>query len=163
MLLLVIGATVAYAVGANDTQLNAVTLSPAGGGYIWDNNTGASGDSGEPKNLWFKWTAPSNGTVGFDTSGTDRINTRLVLFQGGTRIDHNPDYTENGGAVHEWSLLPARTVSAGTTYYVSVGSEDSREGLFRLNWSFTADTTPTPTPEETPPPQGTGSVSGRVT
>jgi hypothetical protein len=99
--------------------------------------------------VWFAWTAPTNGTVSFDTMGSgfdtvlavyttpsDLCDINLSLVAGNDDIN----YPVNTNSQVSFSAV------AGTTYYVSVdgnadtfaniGSGDS--GNYLLNWSMSA-------------------------
>jgi hypothetical protein len=77
--LVTLGAGSALAQPANDNFANATDLDPIGTpGSDADNNTGATLEPGEPlianttggASVWYTWTAPTNGTVSFDTVGS---------------------------------------------------------------------------------------------
>jgi hypothetical protein len=86
---------------------------------------------------WFKWTAPANGTVTFDTLATTTVGMDTVMygFSGSslgslTTLDSNDDDT---GTL---SLI-SFSVTSGVTYSVQVGPyTGTSDGLITLSWSF---------------------------
>lgn len=111
-------------------------------------NRQASKESGEPshggnsggKSLWWRWVAPSNGTIIIDTIGSD-FDTTLGVYTGSsvsflTTLASNDD---SGGAVTSRAQLQ---VTAGMSYAIAVDGYNGRSGSIRVNLSFTAAAQP---------------------
>jgi len=125
----------------NDAFAGAVAVSGLSGSVKGD-NVNASSESGDPLPLfidsatatvWWKWTAPVNGTVRFDTAGT-AFDTVMGVYSGSSlsslsasaeNDDDDPVYT---------SACEFRCV-AGTEYRVSVAGYEGATGLIALNWT----------------------------
>ena len=157
------GAATTPTTGANDAFAAAQTLSGSTGAV-----TGANGNAtkevGEPNHagdrggasIWYRWTAPSNGTLTLSTSGS-AFDTLLGLYTGSSpstlaTVAANDD---DGAALS--SRVAAQAVTTGVTYRIAVdgwgGGQPADVGATRLAWSFTA--TP-PAPGSTPPGPPTG-------
>jgi hypothetical protein len=148
------GAAQAAAPG-NDDFANAITLTGASGSES-GTNVEATAEAGEPNNhaaeffsggdlgntsVWYEWTAPASGLVGFDTqdAGTN-YDTVLGVYTGSlaslAEVEFNDDY---GG-----TCCTSRVVfnaTAGQTYKLAVSgccgvpvSGSSRSGAFTLKW-----------------------------
>ncbi len=135
---------VATSIGAqpvNDNFANPESLSGASGQVV-GNNTGATIEAGEPfcsqgvNSVWYRWTAPSNGRVTFDTMGSF-IDTTLAAYTGPSVpnlicLACNDDYY--GGGFFRLNSLVNFPAQAGSVYYISVGAWNGSGGLFVLNW-----------------------------
>ncbi|MBQ9432339.1 MAG: S8 family serine peptidase [Kiritimatiellae bacterium] len=156
---------------ANDNFANAATLSGPSG-TVSQSNDGATMEAGEPlykciKNsaptlphsLWWKWTAPANGTVQFNTAGSTYYGYDDELFENRymTYFTVLGIYTGDAvGALTTVALCGSLTdeegnsigvssnsftVVKGTTYYIgAAGMFDSalnasQQGVIVLNWS----------------------------
>jgi len=116
---------------ANRIFLDGLPVSTTG------SNIGDTGEVGEPaqsgpiNSTWWSWTAPSTGTVTFDTIGSN-LDTYLSVF--------------TGSAVNSLSLIGAdddagggltsrltRNVTAGTTYQIAVDGYSGNTGNINLN------------------------------
>ncbi|RYX85078.1 hypothetical protein EON83_07475 [bacterium] len=133
-----------YRSPANDNYASAQNISGVKGsttgntlGAYWED--GETSHAGADSSVWFRWTAPANGAVTFDTIGTN-WDTELSAFTGTPiRTAKEVAQDRDGGGANGTSLMPF-TVSAGATYYISVGGagyafNDAR-GDFKLNWNF---------------------------
>jgi len=140
---------------SNDDFANAATLTGASGSRS-GSNLEATAQAGEPNNhvaeccnvddlgnnsVWYEWTAPASGLVGFDTEDpkTD-YDTVLGVYTGSlgslNEVEFNDDY---GG-----SCCTSRVVfnaTAGQTYKLAVSgccgvptTGSSRSGIFTLTW-----------------------------
>jgi hypothetical protein len=123
----------------NDAFASAQVISGPSG-TITGNNAGATKEAGEPnhagnpggKSIWFKWTAPSNGAVIFDTFTSD-FDTLLGVYTGTapsslTLVTSGDD--SNG-------VLQSRvtfTATAGVVYYFAIDGYDGESGSATLNW-----------------------------
>jgi hypothetical protein len=148
------GAAQAAAPG-NDDFANAITLTGSSGSES-GTNVEATAQAGEPKNhaaeffdggdlgntsVWYEWTAPASGLVGFDTedAGTS-YDTVLGVYTGSlgslAEVEFNDDY---GGTCCNSRVVFNAT--AGQTYKLAVGgccgvpaSGSSQSGAFTLKW-----------------------------
>lgn len=115
---------------ANDAFANAtvITLTAGNATTLKGYNTNASRETGEPLNdgnpggrsVWWRWTAPSNGSVKLDTRGS-YFDTTLGVYTGValstlTQIATDDDIED--GVVQATELT--FNVTAGTTYRFSV-------------------------------------------
>ncbi len=126
------------------TAINSLTTS--GSVKLAGFNTLATKEPGEPDHagnigghsVWWKWTAPANGSVTLDTRGS-YYDTTLGVYAGGTvaslnTIASNDDI--NPGVVQASTLNFNATT--GTTYYFAVDGYDGDTGGITLNLTFTA-------------------------
>jgi uncharacterized delta-60 repeat protein/uncharacterized repeat protein (TIGR01451 family) len=138
-----LAASIGLAQPLNDNFANAADLGNATSGIIITNNFAATREAGEPlisgnpggASVWFKWKAPANITITFNTFNSE-INTLLGVYTG-TSVDQLTLVAQNDdfGAVSQSSV----TFSAvsGTTYMISVDGYDQPpvdEGNITLNW-----------------------------
>jgi hypothetical protein len=155
----------------NDNFVNAVTLQGTSG-TVTGTNINATKEIGEPpsvpqvtlggRSVWYRWVSPVNGTVTFNTVGSN-FDTTISAYTGAgvtalSFMAANDDINTEAGNVASSIQF---NVSAGTVYRVMVDGYDGDSGSITLNWTATG-TTPTPTPTPTPAPQFFN-VSGRVT
>ncbi|MDQ2982478.1 MAG: metallophosphoesterase [Actinomycetota bacterium] len=131
---------------ANDPFAAAQVVSGAGGS-VTGSNVAATKESGEPSHggnaggasVWYRWTAPSSGTLTVDTIGSS-FDTLLAVYSGSavnalTRLASNDDY--NGASTSRVTL----TVTSGATYQIAVDGWGGATGTAKLGWSATS--TPT--------------------
>jgi hypothetical protein len=140
----------------NDDFANAIALSGSSGSES-GSNVDATAQAGEPQNhaaeldaqggdlgntsVWYEWTAPTSGLVGFDTEDvTTDYDTVLGVYTGSlgslNEVEFNDDYGGSG--------LSSRVVFnavAGQTYKISVAgccgvpaTGSSASGAFTLKW-----------------------------
>jgi Bacterial Ig domain/PASTA domain len=141
---------------ANDDRLDAAVLTGSAGTWRGD-NVGATKETGEVRHagdpggssVWFRWTAPANGRLELDTSGSDPA---LDTLLGTYTASPYAEWWENGlieRAADDDSSAPgkARTtldVFRGTTYEIGLDGFDGAQGGLELRWTFTAPAAPTP-------------------
>jgi len=101
-------------------------------------NIGTTGEVGEPiqsgvtNSAWWSWTAPSTGTVTFDTIGSN-FDTWLSAYTGSPVNNLSLiGFDDDGGGVNNTSKL-TRNVTAGTTYQIAVDGWQSNTGQINLN------------------------------
>lgn len=119
---------------------------------VFGTNIDATAEAGEPinfyggKSVWWTWTAPSDGTVVFDTFGSN-YDTTLAVFTGSTvaglaLIARNDD---SGGGYQSQLSIPA---TAGQVYHIQVDGYSRNSGAIVL--TLTHDGPPAP-PENVAP------------
>ncbi|HEX8551181.1 MAG TPA: S8 family serine peptidase [Abditibacteriaceae bacterium] len=122
-----------YAGAQTITGLNGNTTGTTFGAYVED---GEDYHDGRESSVWFKWTAPANGAVTFDTEGT-LFDTTLNAFTGDSINSERRIAQDNDGGSGSLSKMPFTCV-AGTTYYITVGGNgtafDEPRGPFKLKW-----------------------------
>ncbi|MDZ8096654.1 MAG: DUF4347 domain-containing protein [Nostoc sp. DedQUE05] len=128
----------------NDNFANRIVLS-GNSGSSTGNNVGATSESGEliqsgtTNSVWWSWTAAASGNVVFDTINSG-FDTYLSVYTGNavnslSLVADNDD--SNGTSASKVSF----TVTAGTTYHISVDGYQSSTGNITLNYSFTPGAT----------------------
>ena len=134
---------------ANDTTDAAQVLSGTSGSvrsssHRADPDQAVSEDNGGGRSVWFRWTAPADGTATFDTAGSG-FDTLLGVF-----VDDDPNvngplalrtYDDDAGP----GVLTSRVqlwVRAGATYLIGVdGFADpvhAQSGAVTLTWALAA-------------------------
>ena len=122
----------------NDDFAAATAISGAAG-TIAGTNTLASFEPGEPqhvltggKSVWYRWTAPRDGGVAFDTAGS-AIDTLLAVYTG-TTVN---GLTFKGGNNNHGTLTTSRVsfnATAGTVYSIAIDGKAGVSGALKLNW-----------------------------
>ncbi|MCA1683607.1 MAG: hypothetical protein LC708_00530, partial [Actinobacteria bacterium] len=136
---------------------SAAQVLTGGSGTVTGTNIGATEEAGEPnhadteggRSVWYRWTAPGNGTVTFDTIGSsfDDIggvfDTVLAVYTGNSvgalsLVDSNDDI-DNSNFIYTSRVGPI-DVTGGVTYRIAVdGYKESglppATGTVQLNWS----------------------------
>ena len=133
---------------ANDNYSSAITIS-GNSGTTTGSNVAATKETGEPTfgnsfSVWWKWTAPGNGPVVFDTIGSS-FDVEMAIYTGSnvgalTLVVRDSD---SGGNL---ASRVSFTAVAGTVYSIAVTGFNERTGSIQLNWQFTGTTTPPTTP-----------------
>jgi hypothetical protein len=137
--LLALPCTIALAQPGNDQFLDAALIL-GDNGRVESSNEGATKEPGEPdhagdaggNSVWWQWTAPTGGAMGFDTFGSD-FDTLLAVYTGSsldalTLVGSNDDA---GGGSQSRVGFP---VLAGTTYWIAVDGYGGDQGNIVLNW-----------------------------
>ncbi|MDB6029915.1 MAG: hypothetical protein JWM16_253 [Verrucomicrobiales bacterium] len=124
----------------NDSFASCQTLSGLSG-QVTGHNVGATREPNEPdhnssfswRSVWYCWTAPSNGTVIFDTVGSD-FDTLLAVYTGASLGALTPLASDNdsGGNLTSRAFFQA---IQGTTYHVAVDGTQGGSGNIVLNWN----------------------------
>src|SRR5256884_62594 len=133
---------------SNDAFANAQPLSGSAGS-VTGSNAGATKESGEPNHagdpgghsVWYRWTAPSSGSVTIDTLGSD-FDTLLGVYTGNsvsslTTIASNDDIS----STTKQSRV-SFTPMAGATYQIAVDGWNGDAGNITLNWTQSAGNLP---------------------
>ena len=125
----------------NDNFVNAQLITGASGEVSGTTTNGtpetgepSHGGSGPTRSIWYSWTAPSSGTIGFDATLFDATHTDLggsVAAYTGTSVSALTPVTQaaSGGFDIAWNAV------AGTTYYIAV---DGASANVKLKWSSLA-------------------------
>ena len=145
----------------NDNFANTQIIT-GNSGSVNGTNAFATIEAGEPnhspdavpsrKSIWYRWTAPNNGTVTMTTAGSE-FDTLLAVYGGtsvnalGTAIAANDDENNAGGILT--SRVQFAAVS-GTTYQVVVDGYGGDQGSVTLNWNLPGAPSPSPSPSPTP-------------
>jgi uncharacterized repeat protein (TIGR02543 family) len=124
----------------NDNFADATMISGASGSVV-GTNLNASFEEGEPLSLdpdfestatvWWRWTAPTNGTITFSTQGSD-FDTVLGVYTGST-VDELEELARNDDSFGRTSAVTFDAVM-GTTYYIAVGGYEEAAGSIILSW-----------------------------
>ncbi len=105
---------------------------------VRSSNVGATRETalGEPthagvgsasSSLWWSWTAPSSGQVGFDTNGSD-YDTVLAIYTGASLNALTP-FASNDNAEGVTTSRILTTVTQGTTYQIAIAGKNGAAGL----------------------------------
>jgi Tol biopolymer transport system component len=133
---------------ANDTFASAQVISGLPGSTS-GSNLGATRETGEPyhagnkggASVWYKWQAPSSGSVDFSTSDST-FDTTLAVYKG-TSVSALTEVASND-EINPTNSTSRVTFSAvaGTVYYVAVDGffdgYSTAQGGISLSWSLTA-------------------------
>ena len=127
---------------ANDAFAGAQQVSGATG-TASGTTVGASREAGEPghggagasASIWYRWTAPTSGTLRVTTQGST-FDTLLGAYTGMSvgalaQLDANDD--NGGGGLWSSVTIP---VSAGSTYYLAIDGYGGWKGATVLNWTL---------------------------
>jgi hypothetical protein len=127
----------------NDSFANSVLLSGSQGNV---NGTvlRATRENGEPNHLsasvgsvWYRWTAPANGPVTFNTLGsTSGLDTLLAVYTGSS-VSGLTTVATNDNANGTLQSQLTFTASSGTTYRIAVDTRrrvSEAESAFNLAW-----------------------------
>ncbi|MCX6880120.1 MAG: hypothetical protein NTW21_40895 [Verrucomicrobia bacterium] len=134
----------------NDDFVNAIALPGTGGIQTGTGNRYATLETGEPgingatHTVWFKWTAPSNGTFTIKTVGSTRVgggewDAMLGIYTGTavnalTALTGLPDGNPQDTGVEETMTVP---VTGGTTYHIqAAGYEDQDASNIKLTCTW---------------------------
>lgn len=142
----------------NDNFVNRQTLSSLGA--VNGNSACATAEAGElghsqpaaHESVWYSWTAPSNGTLVLETTGSS-FDTTLAVYTGTSMgaLTQRAANDDTGSGLTSRVSLP---VEAGTTYSVAIDGYNGESGITRLSGSFTSGGGGTPEdPPEEPPTQ----------
>jgi hypothetical protein len=116
---------------ANSSFLSGLPVSTTGSNIGNTGEVDEPGQSGVINSAWWSWTAPSTGTVTFDTVGSN-FDTYLSLFTGWDLANLSLIDEDDDGAGYPASLI-TQTVTAGQTYQIAVDGWSSNTGDITLN------------------------------
>jgi hypothetical protein len=123
--------------GANDQFASAQILTGAAA-IVSGQNVTSTKEPGEPdhagdpggRSVWYRWTAPTNGTWALDTSGSS-FDTTLAVYTGNA-VNALTVVASNDDARPDRSSRLAFTATAGTTYRIAVDGFSGDNGTFVL-------------------------------
>lgn len=129
-----------FAAPANDLFASAQVITGEIG-QVTGSNVGATLQAGEPDHwsgaaqasVWYRWTAPGNGPVTFNTIGSN-YDTILAVYRGSTigaltRMANNDDF-------HGLQSEVAFAAVGGVTYQIAVAGYSAERGAIVLNWNI---------------------------
>jgi subtilisin family serine protease len=124
----------------NDLFANGQVLS-GDNGSVAGTTALATKESGEPNHagnpgghsVWYRWTAPSDGTLTVNTAGS-AFNTLLAAYTGGAvnALTLQAANDDTGGP----QSMVQFGVTSGTTYHLAVDGRKGASGDLTLGWSF---------------------------
>jgi subtilisin family serine protease len=126
----------------NDDFTNALILTGVEG-QLSGATLGATGESGEPNHagvssplasVWYRWTAPADGTFEVITFGSD-FDTTLAVYTG-SAVDALTEVASNDNFIISQSYV-AFEATAGITYYIAVDGFATAAGQLVLTHAFT--------------------------
>lgn len=121
----------------NDEFANAITI--AGDSTNSGTNAEATKQVLEPrhagnnggKSVWWKWTAPANGSVAMDTIGSN-FDTTLAVYKGGSFATLSLIKQDNDGGTARTSKVTFNA-KKGTTYRIAVDGYNGASGNIKLS------------------------------
>jgi uncharacterized repeat protein (TIGR02543 family) len=133
---------------ANDDFTNAAVIAADGVTNIVT-TTYASRENGEPyiagnkggHSLWWTWTAPANGTVTINTSGSG-FNTLLGVYTGTALTNLTVLTNSDGFKLASGVAYLKFNVSEGTQYQITLDGYNGQSGSAVFAFTFSTDTTP---------------------
>ncbi len=132
---------------ANDNLTNAQDIT-GGSGSVTDSNENATKESWEGAHagnaggvsVWYRWVAPANGNVTFDTNGSD-LDTLLAVYswpnRSGNLIERGSN--DDAGSSTRTSRVTLNAM-ANVEYFIAIDGYNGRTGHLVLNWGM--DRTP---------------------
>ncbi len=126
---------------ANDAFTNAVTLAGVSGSTS-GTTVGASKEPGEPSHagnnggnsVWFRWIAPSSGTVTFNTFGS-AFDTLLAAYRG-TNVSALTTVTFDDDISPFTTSAITFDAVAGTEYRIALDGFGGAAGTYTLSWLY---------------------------
>jgi hypothetical protein len=123
----------------NDAFDRAQELEGASG-RVTGTNRGATSEPGEPehagksggRSVWYRWTAPVDGTAVFDTFESD-FDTLLAVYRGST-VDELTVVAANDDAGDGYQSEVTFSTARGTTYAIAVDGYHGGVGRVQLSW-----------------------------
>lgn len=136
---------------AYDAFASSLTLTACAGHWA-GSNIAATKEAGEPNHagnaggtsIWFRWQAPSSGSVTIDTIGSN-FDTMLGVYTGSSVSALNL-IASNDDIVLGQNISSSVTFNAvaGTTYRIVVDGYAADSGNVKLNWTLSGCTTGNP-------------------
>jgi uncharacterized repeat protein (TIGR01451 family) len=125
-----------------DLFANATTISGPNGA-ISGSSDGTTGESGEPNHagnslplnsVWCKWSAPANGPVSFDTTGS-LFDTTLAAYTGPSVASLTPVAANDNLSTSNTRSRIRFAAVQGVTYYIAIDGVNAATGRYLLNWA----------------------------
>ena len=155
---------------SNDDFANATPLVASASLTVFGTNILATKEPGESKHaganpshsLWWKWTAPDNGVITINTTGST-FDTVLAVYTGSTvsnltQVAANDDNSSRGDGTSQVKI----NAIAGTEYEIAVDGKSGASGVAQINLSFALDSK-APTVKITSPKSGSKLNDSAVT
>jgi len=132
----------------NDAFVDATLISGASGSLA-GSTVNASRETNEPTHggyggsasIWYRWTAPTNGTLGLTTQGSS-FDTLLGAYTGTSVANLTTLATNDDSGGGLWSAVTVN-VTAGTTIKIAIDGYGGLRGMTVLGWTFTQVAAPT--------------------
>ncbi len=130
--------------GAAALPSDAFAAAPAigaGGGVVVGSNRRATKEEGEPQHasnpggasVWWRWTAPANGSVTIETTGSD-FDTLLAIYTGEALASLQPVAANDNVSFSETTSAVTFTAARGRTYHIAVdGKQLFEEGVLKTS------------------------------
>src|SRR6185437_14619911 len=132
---------------SNDDFANATPLVASASLTVFGTNILATKEPGESKHaganpshsLWWKWTAPDNGVITINTTGST-FDTVLGVYTGPTVSNLTQVAADDNQSSSVFTSQVRFPVSAGTQYEIVVDGKAGTTGTAQLNLAFVPDT-----------------------
>jgi hypothetical protein len=127
---------------SNDDFANAAVLGGATGNTSGSSQN-ATRETGEPyhagnvggTSVWFRWQAPSSGTVTFNTAGT-AFDTLLAVYTGASVSALTPVVSNDDIQSPDRTSAVTFNAVAGTEYRIALDGYNGASGNYTLNWLY---------------------------
>jgi hypothetical protein len=98
--------------------------------------------------IWFKWSAPGNGSIDVDTCDPQSYDTSIVLYEGLScdtliQVACNGDGPTIPSCQNYASAVEGITVTSGQTYWVRIGGWQGATGAGTMHLNFNGSSEPT--------------------
>lgn len=133
----------------NDAFAGATGITNAGGRVtVTGSNAAAGAEAGEPEHfdyaprasVWWKWTAPENGSLEVSTAGSN-FDTVLAVYTG-ANLAGLTEKASNDDHFNDRTSWVGLAVTAGTVYYIAVDGYDGATGSVTLETAFFTNVAP---------------------
>ncbi len=136
------------ATSCSDMFGDAFTISGPSGTLLGSNAT-ATAESGEPshagvsgpaRSVWCAWTAPADGTVAIDTSGSG-FDTALAVYTGASLAGLSVIAASDNISASVSQSRVVFAAAAGTTYKIAIDGKAGASGPYVVSWALTGSAT----------------------
>jgi C1A family cysteine protease len=136
------GAAVPNDAFANAETLAGISASATGSNYDATAQAGEPAHAGQAatKSIWWKWTAPANGSCTVDTIAS-AFDTVLAVYAGSSLSSLAPIASDDQSGGSNASKVSFNT-TAGTTYFFAVDGRSGAGGAVALNLAFSSQAKP---------------------
>lgn len=137
------GVLTVLAAVANDNFASPTALTGLSGAAATVTNSVATGEVGEPvhfngnttaSSVWYSYRPVASGVATFDTAGS-AIDTAMAIYTGST-LANLAFLAQNNDVAGSTAARLSLPVTAGTTYYLAVGSNGTARGNINLTHSL---------------------------